>query len=84
MKLTKQTKVWVINLEDTKNLAPKSGLKVDYCGKNPINVFSQGLETKVSTYLKCVEVCRFVWPDVEGILTASTDKECDINILPVP
>ena len=47
-------------------------------------MFSRGLETKVSTYLKCVEVCRFVGLDVEGILIASTDKDCDINILPDP
>ena len=25
-----------------------------------------------------------MWPDVEDILTASTDKDCDINILPDP
>ena len=40
--------------------------------------------TKVTNYLKCVELCKFVWPDVEDILTASTDKDCDINILPDP
>ena len=57
---------------------------MDGCGKNPIHLFSQGFYTKVTTYLKCVEVCRFVWPDVEGILTASTDKDCEINILPDP
>ena len=72
-------------LREYKKTLPKNlDLKWMIVGKKPINVFSRGLETKVSTYLKCVEVCRFVWPDVEGILTASTDKECDINILPDP
>ena len=38
----------------------------------------------MTTYLKCVEVCNLLWPDVEDILTASSDKDCDINILPDP
>ena len=38
----------------------------------------------MTNYLKCVELCKFVWPDVEDILTVSTDKDCDINILPDP
>ena len=38
----------------------------------------------MTTYLKCVEVCNFVWPDVEDTLTASSDKDCDISVLPDP
>ena len=61
-----------------------SGLKVDGCKKKSKKVSSRIFKTKVTNYLKCVELCKFMWPDVEDILTASTDKDCDINILPDP
>ena len=52
------------------------------CDQKIIHVFFSGFKTKMTTYLKYVELCKFVWPDVEDILTASTDKDCDINTLP--
>ena len=52
------------------------------CDQKIIYVFFSGFKTKMTTYLKYVELCKFVWPDVDDILAASTDKDCDINILP--
>ena len=57
---------------------------MDGCIKKSKKVSSWILKTKVTNYLKCVELCKLMRPDVEDILTASTDKDCDINILPDP
>ena len=66
MKMTKKTTVWVINLENTeKTLQINLYLKCMVVGKKPINLFSRVFLTKVTTYLKCVELCKFVCPDVK-------------------
>ena len=58
---------------------------MDGCKKKSQTMCLPGfLKIKVTNYLKCVELCKFVRPDVEDILTASTNKDYDINILPDP
>ena len=85
MKMTKKTTAWVIKLENTEKTLPKClDLKWMVVKKRSKKVSSRIFKTKVTNYLKCVELCKFMWPDVEDILTASTDKDCDINILPDP
>ena len=76
MKITKKTTAWVIKLENTEKTLPKC---LDGCKKKAKKLSSQVFKTKVTNYLKCVELCKFMWPDVEDILTASTVTDCDIN-----
>ena len=55
---------------------------MDGCKKSKKKCLPGLFLTKVTNYLKCVELCKFMWPDVEDVLPACTDTDCDINILP--
>ena len=64
MKMTKKTTAWVIKLENTEKTLPKCmDVKWMVVKKNAKQVSSR--VGKVTNYLKCVELCKFMWPDVE-------------------
>ena len=64
--MTKKTTVWVINLENTeKTLQINLHLNCMVVKNKTINLFSWCFFNKMTIYLKCVELCKFVCPDVK-------------------